>query len=67
MKHVAAFGRFWWNFIVGDDWRAAAGILASIGVTAALVALGWNAWWFLPAATAVVLWLSLLRATRQRA
>ena len=67
MSRVRAFGRFWWNFVVGDDWRAAAGVLASIGVTAALAALGWAAWWFLPVATAVVLWLSLRRAVRQRA
>ena len=67
MKHIAAFGRFWWDFVVGDDWRAAAGILASIGVTAVLAALGWAAWWFLPPATAVVLWLSLRRAIRPRA
>jgi len=67
MRHVAAFGRFWWDFVVGDDWRAAAGVLASIGVTAALAAAGWAAWWFLPPATAVVLWLSLRRAIRQRA
>jgi hypothetical protein len=64
MSRVEAFGRFWWNFVVGDDWRAAAGVLASIGVTAALAALGWAAWWFLPPATAVVLWLSLRRAIR---
>ena len=67
MKRLAAFGRFWWNFVVGDDWRAAAGVLASIGVTATLAAAGWAAWWFLPPATAVVLWLSLRRAIRQRA
>ena len=25
MKYVKAFGLFWWNFIVGDDWTVAAG------------------------------------------
>jgi len=67
MSHVAAFGRFWWDFIVGDDWRAAAGVLAAIGITAALAAAGLAAWWFLPPATAVVLWLSLRRATNPKA
>ena len=62
MSHVAAFGRFWWDFVVGDDWRAAAGVLVAIGITAALAAAGLAAWWFLPPAVAVVLWLSLRRA-----
>lgn len=38
MRHVAAFGRFWWEFIVGDDWRIAAGVVAALAVGALLVA-----------------------------
>jgi hypothetical protein len=64
MRRVRAFGRFWWDFIVGDDWRAAAGIVLAIGVTAALVAGGLDAWWLMPAAVAAILWLSLRRAAR---
>jgi hypothetical protein len=64
MRHIRAFGRFWWDFIVGDDWRAAAGVLLAIGVTAVLVALSVDAWWLMPAAIAAVLWLSLQRAAR---
>ena len=26
MRYVRAFGRFWWDFVVGDDWRVAVGI-----------------------------------------
>jgi hypothetical protein len=62
MKQIRAFGRFWWDFVVGDDWRAAVGVIASIAVTALLVALGVNAWWFMPPAIAVVLYASLRRA-----
>ena len=64
MRQIRAFGHFWWDFIVGDDWRAAAGILLALGATAVLVAVGVNAWWLMPIAVAVVLWLSLLRAAR---
>ncbi len=60
MKHLAAFGRFWWDFVIGDDWIAAAGVLAGLVVTA-LVA----AWWVLPPAVALVLAFTLVRATRQ--
>ena len=31
---MRAFGRFWWDFIVGDDWRIAAGVVASLGLGA---------------------------------
>ena len=61
MSRLSAFGRFWWNFVVGDDWRAAAGIVLAIGLTASLVAAGLDAWWLLPVAVVAVLWLSLLR------
>jgi hypothetical protein len=61
------FGRFWWNFIVGDDWRVAAGILIAFGLTALLAATSVPAWWLLPLAVATVLWLSLRRAVRSAA
>jgi hypothetical protein len=64
MRFVAKFGRFWWDFVVGDDWRAAAGIGVAIAVTAVLAAGGIPAWWFMPVAVAAVLWLSLRREAR---
>jgi len=64
MKPLRAFGLFWWDFVVGDDWRAAVGIALAIGATAALVAGGVDAWWLMPLAVATVLWLSLRRASR---
>ena len=61
MRRIAAFGRFWWSFVIGDDWIAAAGVGLAIGATAALAAGGVPAWWLLPTATVVVLYLSLRR------
>jgi hypothetical protein len=63
MSRLRAFGTFWWEFVVGDDPLAAAAIVLAIGVTAAIVAGGLNAWWLMPVAVAGVLWLSLRRAT----
>jgi hypothetical protein len=37
MRLVAGFARFWWDFIVGDDWRIAAGVVLVLGVGAVLV------------------------------
>jgi hypothetical protein len=64
MRHLRAFGHFWWDFVVGDDPRAAAGIVLAIGVTAALVAAGVDAWWLMPLAIAGILGLSLRREAR---
>jgi len=66
MRPIRAFGRFWWNFVVGDDWRAAAGVVIAIGATAALVAAGVDAWWLMPVAVALVLYVSLRREVRPR-
>ncbi|MES1247698.1 MAG: hypothetical protein ABUS54_08500 [Actinomycetota bacterium] len=57
------FLRFWWDFVVGDDWRAALGIAVAIGAAAAIVAAGIDAWWLIPVAVALVLAESLRRAT----
>jgi hypothetical protein len=66
MRYVRAFGRFWWDFVVGDDWRVAAGIAVALGLTRLLTSEGANVWWLLPAAVALLLGASLWRAVRSR-
>ena len=53
------FGRFWWDFVVGDDWRVAAGIVVAFAVTALLATTSAPAWWVLPLAVAALLWVSV--------
>ena len=62
MRYIRSFALFWWNFVVGDDWVAAAGVVAAIGLTAALAAGGITVWWVMPLAVLVVLTVSLRRA-----
>ena len=64
MSALRRFGRFWWDFVVGDDWRIAAGVVVALGVSAALVATGVPAWWLLPLAVALLLYVSLRRQTQ---
>ena len=56
------FGHFWWDFVVGDDWRVAVGIALGLGLTAVLARTWASAWIVLPLAVAAVLWMSLRRA-----
>jgi hypothetical protein len=58
---VKRFALFWWDFVVGDDWRVAVGIALALGLTALLATTWASAWVVLPLAVAVVLWLSLRR------
>ena len=65
MSRIRAFGHFWFDFVVGDDWRVAAGLAVALGVCAALAHHGIAAWWVLPPTVVLVLAASLRRATRQ--
>ena len=61
MRYLRSFGRFWWNFIVGDDWRSAALLAVALFGTWLLVQAGVDAWWVLPPAVALILADSLRR------
>jgi hypothetical protein len=62
VSYLVRFGRFWWSFVVGDDWRAAVLVVVGIGATAAVAASDIPAWWVMPLAVLVVLFVSLRRA-----
>jgi hypothetical protein len=65
MNRLRAFGLFWYDFIVGDDWRLAVGVVAGLGATAAVVHLGHiSAWWLLPLMVIGMLAVSLKAGTR---
>jgi hypothetical protein len=51
-----------WEFVVGDDWRTAAGVVVALAATALLASAGVAAWWVMPLAVLGLLALSLRRA-----
>jgi hypothetical protein len=53
-----------WEFVVGDDWITAAGVVVALGVTAIIAAAGAPAWWVMPVAAIGLLALSVGRAAR---
>ncbi len=64
MRRVKGFFVGVWEFVVGDDWRTALGVVLALGATALLADAGVSAWWFMPPAVFVLLALSLRRAAR---
>lgn len=62
-SRLKAFGAFWYDFVVGDDWRIAAGVVVALLVTYAVSRSGAPAWWIVPAGVAVFLVTSLWHAT----
>ena len=66
VNRIKAFGGFWYEFIVGDDWRVAVAVVAALAITAGVATTAVPAWWVLPATVAILLPLSLWRVARTR-
>ncbi|HVB26492.1 MAG TPA: hypothetical protein VNE21_01120 [Mycobacteriales bacterium] len=63
---LRAFLAFWYDFVVGDDWRVAVGVVVALAATYGVSRTSVPAWWLLPAAVGCLLPFSLWRATRRR-
>jgi hypothetical protein len=61
---IKGFGLFWYDFIIGDDWRIAVIAAAALAVTGALAHGHAASWWLLPLAVVAALAFSLWRAIR---
>ena len=68
-RWLRAFGRFWWDFLVGDTPELLLGVLVALGVVALLVrasSLNAVAVGAFPLMAAVLLGVSAFRAQRKR-
>lgn len=67
MNIVKRFGVFWYHFIVGEDWRIAAGVVFGLSITGFMVhTFQVQAWWLLPILVVSMLTISLWHTTRRR-
>jgi hypothetical protein len=64
MSRLQAFLGFLWDFVVGDDWRIAVGVVVALGLTALIAGAGVAAWWVLPTAVMLLLAGSVWLAAR---
>jgi hypothetical protein len=53
-----------WDFVTGDDWLTAAGVVLALALTA-LVSERESAWYVMPIAVALLLALSIWREARK--
>jgi hypothetical protein len=51
-----------WDFLVGDDWLTAVGVVVALSLTALIATTGAPAWLLMPVAVLGLLGLSLWRA-----
>jgi hypothetical protein len=65
MKFLTTFARFWYDFIVGDDWRLAVGTVAAITIVTIAANRDINIWWALPLMVSALVALSVNMAARK--
>jgi hypothetical protein len=61
LRWLTGFARFWYGFIVGDDWTVAATVAVALVVTWLLHDAGVAAWWLPPLAAVAAVGVSLRR------
>ena len=62
MTRLRAAGAAVWDFVVGDDWRLALGVIVALGATAIVAGAGATSWWIPPVVVALLLVVSVWRA-----
>lgn len=66
IRRLRAFGAFWYDFVIGDDWLVAVGVVIALAATFALTRVtDAPLWWIAPAAVVVLLPVSLRRESRR--
>ncbi|MGI8702097.1 MAG: hypothetical protein ACR2JU_13000 [Nocardioidaceae bacterium] len=66
IARIRAIGAFWYDFVVGDDWRVAAGVVVALLITFGVSRSTSQSWWIVPLAVVLLLPSSLWRAVRRR-
>lgn len=64
MSYIVGFGKFWYHFVVGDDWMIAAAVVIGLVVTYLLAHDNVPAWWLMPIAAIAILGVSVMRGSK---
>jgi hypothetical protein len=63
---VKKFGAFWFDFLIGDDWRGTVIVLAAFTLTHQLAGENLVSWWVLPLGIVILLPYNLFRVTKAK-
>jgi hypothetical protein len=67
IRRIRGFGKFWYDFIVGDDWRLALTVAVALGATIAVNQLAdATVWWIVVGAVVAALPMSIYRGTQDK-
>jgi uncharacterized membrane protein len=64
-QRLRAFGAFWYDFVIGDDWRVAVVVVLALAVTYGLSQSSVASWWIMPLAVVLILPATLWRARKK--
>lgn len=66
IRRIRAFGAFWYDFVIGDDWVVAVGVVIALAATFVLTSVtSAPLWWIVPVAVVVLLPMSLRRGIKK--
>jgi len=63
---LKAFGLFWYDFIIGDDWSVAAGVVIALALIVVVSRTSVPSWWILPLVVLALLPVSVWREIRAK-
>jgi hypothetical protein len=66
MSWLVGFGRFWYRFIIGDDWTVAASVVLGLAATSLLNNGPFPAWLVIPIVVIVMLRVSIQRSKHNK-
>ncbi|MFI5285048.1 MAG: hypothetical protein ACHQ4F_01895 [Candidatus Dormibacteria bacterium] len=66
MSWLVGFGRFWYRFIIGDDWTVAAAVAIGLISTFLLNLVRFPAWLVIPLVVIVMVRVSVQRSKRTK-
>lgn len=62
IARLRAIAAFWYDFVIGDDWRVAVGVVAALALTYGLSRSSVPSWWVLPVVVIAAMLFSLRRS-----
>jgi hypothetical protein len=64
LRYILGSGRFWYDFIVSDDWTVALGVVIALVAAVVVARADLSLWWLMPVAVAGLSTVTVQRVAR---